>query len=466
MAKHKYSRRDFLGAAPCLALGTTTLFSSLINLKAMNSLMGSTAVVGDEYKALVCILLSGGNDSFNMIVPRSDNEYSEYAAVRSNLAIPQDELLPITPNTTDGREFGLHPSMTGLQSIFQQGNAAFVNNVGTLVEPVSKPQIESQTANLPLGLLSHIDQAAHWQTAFPQERVSTGWGGKMADILRSMNTNDQVSMNISLGGNNIFQRGEEVSEFAINNDGGVSVYGYGGGDSFLNLMTSDISSMNNKQYEDVFKDSYSGVLKRSIESNEFFNEAIENVGVLNTQFSNNNNLSRDLRMVAQSIAARNTLGAKRQIFFVQMGGFDTHDDTGNVHSDLLSRLDNALSEFYAATEELGVSDCVTTYTISDFARTLTSNGNGTDHAWGGNTIVMGGAVKGKEMYGEYPIISLNTDLELGGGVLMPTTSTDQYFAEIALWFGISPNDLSLILPNIDNFYNINTDEGRLGFLDF
>lgn len=464
MAKHKYSRREFLGAAPCLALGTTTLFSSLINLKAMNSLMGTTAIVGGEYKALVCILLSGGNDSYNMIIPRSNNEYNEYAAVRSNLAIPQNELLAITPNTTDGREYGLHPSMTGLQNLFQQGNAAFVNNVGTLVEPVTKSQIENQSANLPLGLLSHIDQAMHWQTAFPQERTSTGWGGKMADILKSMNTNEEVSMNISLGGNNIFQRGEEVSEFAINNDGGVSVFGYGNQEPFLNLMTADISSMNNKEYEDVFKDSYKGTLKRSIDSNEFFNEAIEGVGDLSTSFSNNNNISRDLRMVAQSIAARNTLGAKRQIFFVEVGGYDTHDDLGNQHANLLNNLDTALTEFYAATEELGVSDCVTTYTISDFARTLTSNGNGTDHAWGGNTIVMGGAVKGKELYGDYPIIGLNTDLELGGGVLIPTTAADQYFAEIALWFGISPNDLSLILPNIGNFYDTNSTAAPLGFL--
>ena len=278
-----------------------------------------------------------------------------------------------------------------------------------------------------------------------------------------MNTNDDVSMNISLGGNNVFQRGEEVSEFAINNDGGVSVFGYNNPEPFLNLMTADISSMNNKEYEDVFKDSYKNVLKRSIDSNEFFNVAIENVGDLSTQFSNTK-LSQDLRMVAQSIAARNTLGAKRQIFFVEMGGYDTHDDLGNQHTDLLDRLDNALTEFYAATEEFGVSDCVTSYTISDFARTLTSNGNGTDHAWGGNTIVMGGAVKGKEMYGDYPIIGLNTNLELGGGVLLPTTSADQYFAEIALWFGISPNDLSLILPNIGNFYDTSSNVAPLGFL--
>lgn len=463
MSKHKYSRRDFLGAAPCLALGTTTLFSSLINLKAMNALMGTTTVVGDEYKALVCILLSGGNDSYNMIIPKSNNEYNEYEAARSNLAIPQNELLSITPNSTDGREYGLHPSMTGLQNLFQQGNAAFVNNVGTLVEPVTKSQIESQSAKLPLGLLSHIDQVMHWQTAFPQERGSTGWGGKMADILKSMNSNDDVSMNISLGGNNIFQRGEEVSEFAINNDGGVSVFQYATQEPFFNLMREDISSMNNKEYEDVFKDSYKGVLKRSIDSNQFFNEAIDSSGAITTSFSQTN-LSKDLKMVAQSIAARNLLGAKRQIFFVELGGFDTHDDLGNQHGNLLARVDDALTEFYTATEELGVSDCVTTFTISDFARTLTSNGNGTDHAWGGNAIVMGGAVKGKDMYGDYPIIGLNTNLELGGGVLLPTTAADQYFAEMALWFGISPNDLSLILPNIGNFYDASTGDAPLGFL--
>lgn len=468
MAKRKYSRRDFIGAAPCLALGSTTLFSSLINLKAMSSMLGSSAMVGGDYKALVCILLSGGNDSYNMIIPKGDSEYAEYAQVRSNLAIPQDDVLSITPDNNTGGDYGLHPSMTNLQALFQQGNVAFVNNVGTLVEPTTKTGIQTQSNALPLGLLSHIDQAMHWQTAFPQDRTSVGWGGKMADILKSMNTNDDVSMNISLSGNNIFQRGNEVSEYAINNDGGVSIIGYNNQEPFLNLMTEDVSDMMNKSYADLFKDSYSGVLKRSVDSNEFFNQAIANTTEINTQFTPSNqqrgSLSQDLRMVAQTIAARNELGAKRQIFFVQMGGFDTHDDVGNIHADLLQTIDEGLSEFYTATEELGVSDCVTTYTISDFARTLTSNGNGTDHAWGGNTIVMGGAVKGKNMYGEYPIIGLNTDIELGGGILIPTTAADMYFAEIALWFGISPNDLSQVLPNIGNFYDVNSGDAPLGFL--
>jgi len=462
MSIYKHSRRQFLGSLPCLALGTSTLYNSLINLKAMNSIIGSTSIVGGEYKALVCLLLSGGNDSYNMLIPRGNTEYAEYAAVRSNLAIPQADILPINPEVTDGRDFGLHPALTGIKSIFEQGNAAFISNVGTLVEPTTKPGVQNGSAKLPLGLLSHSDQVMHWQTAYPQDRKNTGWGGKMADILKSMNDDNGVSMNISLGGNNLFQRGETVTEYAINADGGVAIAGWNEPVPFLQMMKEDITDMMNKQYEDVFRDSYAGVLKRSVESNEVFNAALEGVNVT-TPFSNDQ-LSQRMRMIAQSIAARNELGAKRQIFFVDIGGFDNHDELINAHAGLMGRVDDALTSFYNATEELGVSDCVTTFTISDFARTLTSNGNGTDHAWGGNTIVMGGAVKGKNMYGNYPILSLGNDLELGGGILIPTTSADEYFAELALWFGISANDLSQILPNIGNFYDVASSDKPLGFM--
>lgn len=462
MSSHKHTRRKFLGSLPCLALGTTTLYSSLINLKAMNSIMGSTSIVGGDYKALVCLLLSGGNDSYNMLIPRGNAEYAEYAAVRSDMAIPQEDILPISPEETDGREFGLHPSLSGLKGIFDAGNAAFISNVGTLVEPTTKNGVQSGTSTLPLGLLSHSDQVMHWQTAFPQDRSNTGWGGKMADIIKSMNDDTGVSMNISLGGNNLFQRGETVTEYAINPEGGVAIYGWNEQLPFLQMMTEDVTDMMNKQYEDVFKDSYKGVLKRSVESNEIFNEAVGEV-MVNTPFANDQ-LSQKMRMIAQTIAARNELGAKRQIFFVDIGGFDNHDELINAHAGLMASVNNALTSFYAATEELGVSDCVTTFTISDFARTLTSNGNGTDHAWGGNAIVMGGAVKGNNMYGDYPILSLGNDLEIGGGILIPTTSADEYFAEMALWFGISPNDLSLILPNIGNFYDVGSSSKPLGFM--
>ncbi len=451
-----------MGSLPCLALGTSTVYNSLINLKAMNAIIGSTSTAGNDYKALVCLQLSGGNDSFNMLIPRGATEYSEYAEVRSNLAIAQDQILPINPDVTDGREFGLHPSLTGLKDIFESGKAAFVSNVGTLVEPVTKPGLQQGGVKVPLGLLSHSDQVMHWQTAFPQDRTTLGWGGKMADILKSMNEDIGVSMNISLGGNNVFQRGESVTEYAINETGGVSIVGFDINEPFFNLMKEDVTDMMSQNYEDIFRDSYNGVLKRSVESNEVFNTAIEGAE-LSTQFSNTN-LSQKMQMVARSIASREQLGVKRQIFYVDIGGFDNHDELINNHSQLMKTVDDALSEFYAATIELGVSDCVTTFTISDFARTLTSNGNGTDHAWGGNAIVLGGAVNGKKMYGDYPVLSLGSDLELGGGIILPTTSADEYFAEIALWFGISPNDLSQIFPNIGNFYDVASSSKPLGFM--
>ena len=453
-----------MGSLPCMALGSTTLFSSLVNLKTMSSLISSSSGYGDDYKALVCVLLSGGNDSYNMLIPRGNSEYNEYAQVRSNQSIAKNDILSIDNNSQNGKALGLHPSLTNLQRIYQQGNAAMVSNIGTLVEPIIKTEFKNRSKKVPVGLFSHIDQAMHWQTAFPQDRTNKGWGGKIADIMQSMNVDNGVSMNISLGGNNVYQTGNEVVEYAINNDGGVAIAGWEfGGVPFFDVMIEDITDIVNKEYNDLFKDSYKGTLKRSIESNEIFNAAIAEVPRLRTQFSSTK-ISQDLRMVADTLAARDSLGAKRQIFFVEIGGFDNHDELINNHSSLLSNLDDALGSFYKATEELGIADCVTTFTISDFARTLTSNGNGTDHAWGGNAIVMGGAVKGKEIYGKYPDLGLNSDLELGGGVLIPTTSADEYFAELSLWFGVSPNDLHLVLPNLRNFYSYDPSQAPLQFL--
>lgn len=354
--------------------------------------------------------------------------------------------------------------MPGIQGLFESGNAAFICNVGTLVEPVDATAVANKSGKVPIGLLSHSDQQMHWQTAFPQDRSDKGWGGKIADIMKSMNVDNGVSMNISLGGNNIFQSGEDIVEYAINNDGAVAIAGWEETEvPFFNLMREDITEMVNKEYEDIFKNSYTGTLRRSIESNELFNAAINELEPLRQQFKGQT-FSQNMKMVANSIAARKTLGMKRQIFFVELGGFDNHDELINKHARLLDRLDEGLTAFYDATKEMGVEDCVTTFTISDFGRTLTSNGNGTDHAWGGNAIVMGGSVKGKQMYGDYPDLSLGNNLDLGGGVLVPTTSADEYFAELALWYGVSPNDLSLVLPNLGNFYSYDPNQSPLQFL--
>jgi len=262
----------------------------------------------------------------------------------------------------------------------------------------------------------------------------------MADLLKSMNEDNGISMNSSLGGNNILQSGNDVVEYSINYDGGVAIAGWDLNLPFFDVLRDDVNTLVNKQHTDIFKDSYTGTLKRSIESNEVFNAAVENIAPFSTAF-NADRFSQDLQMVARSIAARDNLGAKRQIFFVNIGGFDNHDELINNHGALMQQLDAGLGSFSGAMDELNTADCITCFTISHFARTLTSNGNGTDHAWGGNAMVLGGAVKGKEMYGTYPSLAIGSDLELGKGVFIPSTSADLYFAELALWFGISPSEL-------------------------
>jgi len=463
MTHRKISRRNFIGEASCLAVGSATIYNSILNLGLANAL-SSFSGMNEDYKALVCILLSGGNDSYNMVIPRGNAEYAEYQTTRSNLAIPRNDILAINPIIQDGRSFGIHPAMPELQSLFESGDLAFISNVGTLVEPVTKPDLENQMKKIPLGLLSHSDQAMQWMTSFPQERTSIGWGGKMADLLQDANSNSAISMNISLSGNNVFQSGQQTIEYTINSqEGGIGIIGYGEQDPFNQLKTTAINSLLNQQYQDVFKKSYSNIIRNAQDSNEEFNAAISQVPAFSTTFSNNY-VSQSLLMIARTIAARETLGIKKQTFFLTFGGWDHHDELLSNQDEMLSMLSKALSEFQSALNEISVQENVTTFTVSDFARTLTSNGNGTDHAWGGNAIVMGGGVNGTQMYGSYPSLALNNELETGNGILIPTTSTDAYFAELALWFGVSKSDLPLILPNIGNFYSIQSPDNPLGFM--
>ncbi len=466
--KHNISRRKFLGDS-CAALGYTTLFSSLINLKAIAATaMDNSSLItpfGGNYKALVCLMLGGGNDSFNMLMPKGTNEYNEYATTRSNLAIPQNDILQINPITTDGRVFGVHPSMPDMQQLFENGNLAFLSNVGTLIEPSTKTDIKNNVVKTPLGLFSHADQIQQWQTGRPHERTNIGWGGKIADLVQSMNSNQNVSMNISLRGSNIFQRGDEIIPYAISNNGSIGINGYGGTNFFNQLRTEALNSMLERDYQDIFKNTYKNTIKSSNESNLEFQSAIDTVSDFNTTLPEYNNLAKQLRMVAKTIATRDTLGFSRQIFFVQLGGWDHHDELLINQAGKLAQVNEALKYFSDLMTELNTSDCVTTFSISDFARTLTSNGNGTDHAWGGNAFIMGGAVNGKEIYGQYPILALNSDADFQDGVMIPTTAADMYMAELALWFGVPASELTTVLPNISNFYDTNSGVAPLGFMN-
>lgn len=473
---HNINRRTFLGQASCAAVGMTTLFSTAFNLKALNAASYfNSASSGDfdDYKAIVCILLSGGSDTYNMLVPRDIDNYNEYAATRSNQALQQNELIPINPtNTPSGREFGLHPSMTNMANLFENGNLAFVSNVGSLIEPTNKDGVYNGTNSLPLGLYSHSDQAMHWQTGVPHDRVATGWAGKMADLLNDLpmgpQNNPLVSMNLSLSGTNVFQTGLNGNEFALHPTNGVTgFHGYGDPWFSSQLRTEAVDNMVDATYQDIFKATYANTAKNARDGVAVMQQAFDNATPLTTTFpfTQTGNLSDQLRTVANTINVRDAIGVKRQVFFIEFGGWDHHDELLGSSSTLFQDLDISLSAFYESLEEMGLTDQVTTFSISEFSRTLASNGNGTDHAWGGNMFVMGGAVNGQQIYGTYPQLAFNTDLDLGGGVLIPTLSADEYFAELALWYNVPASGLLDIFPNLGNFYSVTSGQNPIGFLN-
>lgn len=272
-------------------------------------------------------------------------------------------------------------------------------------------------------------------------------------------------MNISLAGGNMFQRGNETVSYAINASGSGSVEPMTYPDDNPTVAAIARTCVRNRldaQYKNLFQQSFGTLTAGAIEASKDFSAAVGGQQ-LNTVFSPSE-LSQDFQMVARTIAAREALGARRQTFFLLMGGFDHHNELLNSQASMLPVVNHALKEFAAAMKELGVHDQVTTFTVSDFARTLTSNGRGTDHAWGGHHLIMGGAVRGGQIYGSYPELALGSSLDTGRGCLIPTTSTDEYFAELALWFGVEPGQLDLIFPNLGRFYSAGTSS-PLGFMN-
>ena len=476
--QRKISRRRFLGEASCAAVGSSSLFSTMLNLRMASSAAAQALPSGpslsaqqlqgeDDYKALVCIFLAGGNDSFNMLVPNDNSQYGEYAAIRSDLALPQGNLLPLNGTTADGRSFGLHPSMPEVAQLYNDGNLSFVANVGTLVEPTTKAGIESGMANLPAGLYSHLDQIMHWQTSVPDKRTGFGWGGRTADLLKSLNDNDTISMNISLSGINIFQTGQSVTEYSIvpwAENGAIQVFGHDDDGWARHVwQNAAIESMLDLEYLNLFDQTFAQKTKGALAGSDLFASGLAGVGPFATSFSDNE-VSSSLHMVARTIAARQTLGYRRQTFFILFGGWDHHDEVLNNQVEMLSVVSKGMQEFYAALGEIGMRNNVTTFTASDFGRTLVSNGQGSDHAWGGNHMVMGGAVNGGRIYGDYPSLYADNPLDTGQGRLIPTTSCDEYFAELALWYGVDRSELSTVFPNIGRFYDTSATDRPVGFM--
>ena len=409
-------------------------------------------------------MLDGGNDSFNMLAPVSEAHYRDYQNTRGNLALDKKQLLKLDNfEDAEGRIFGLHPAMTEVQELFHNGKLAFVANIGPLVEPLDKETFASGRAKLPLGLLSHADQVKHWETSRPDQRLRTGWFGYFADALHGDRSITKIPMNISLSGSNIIQNGMKSSHYSVTSQGSVGLV-VQEEKSALNteILDSFISLLSQDYGDDPFKKTYLSKTREAQARHETYRRATAKIDLPNRY--SNTELSQQLKQVAKAIKASKDLDAPQQTFFIRYIGWDHHDEVLNNQQRMLRIVSEALGEFQSSLDQMGLADQVITFTGSDFGRTLTSNGNGSDHGWGGNIMVMGSDVEGGKIYGKYPDLKLgdSNPLDVGGGVLIPTTATDQLYAELALWFGLKSEELNRMFPNLHRFHEIDGKAPWLG----
>lgn len=455
------SRRNFLRSAGATALvgSTTALTPAMFSARA--------ASIGG-YKALVCVFLFGGLDSHDMLIPYDQDSYNSYSRVRRSMlnqysggSRSRSNLLPLqTGNATNlqGMQMALPPEMAGMKSLFDNGNAAFISNVGPLVEPVSKSTFEDG-AILPPRLFSHNDQQATWQSSKP-EGAQEGWGGLFADAILNAggNTGAETFTNITVSETGPFLTGRQAFPYQIGIGGPSGVYALEG----LNETDIDVEEVmllnsikqsfvaQNFSSTNILEEDMANALRGAFDANDRFSRSAGNLQAVTTPFAADP-LSQQLRAVADTISARDMLGVNRQIFFVGLGGFDTHDAQARDLPGLLKMIDDGVSSFSQAMQELGLNDSVALFSATDFGRTLAINGDGTDHGWGGHQFVVGGPVKGRNIYGTMPEQKLDHDQDSGGGRLIPTLSVEQYAAPLGSWFGLAPAELNAALPGYRNF---------------
>jgi len=457
------TRRDFIRSACCTA-GAFGIATSLNRFGLIEALAQSAPA---PYQALVCIFLFGGNDSNNVLIPTDTNGYNNYFTVRNpgGLALAQSTLLPITAKTAQNGQtsFGLHPSMPELQSLYTNGQLALLANVGTLAQPVTRAQYLAGSTTVPANLFSHADQQQQWQTLEMNGFYRSGWAGRMADSVEPVfNMGSAFPPITSVAGSAIFTTGVTTKPYAMipspNTTPNLSLAGYGGSTAGLKavqqLLTFDTGVS--------LIQAASTVMTNTLADNKILSGALTPPPTLTTVFPTTG-LGNQLKQVAQIIKVRSALGLSRQIFFCSLGGFDTHSDQIALQGPLLQQLSQAVSAFYQATVELNVAQNVTTFTMSDFSRTFQPGSNGgSDHAWGSVQMIVGGGVKGSDIYGTLPdfkLGSLSANDAGSNGRWIPTTSTDQYGATLAQWFGVSAANLPAIFPNLAKFTTQN-----LGFI--
>jgi len=444
------SRREFLKDT----LKSVTALGALGGMAKFGELNALAA--GSNYQALVCVFLLGGNDGHNTVVPltTAQQNYSLYQQARGGLAIQQAALLPIA-NGSDS--YGLHPSLVEIQSLYNQGKAAVLANVGMLVQPITRTMyLSNNGALVPSALFSHSDQSSQWQTGIPSGTGSSGWGGRITDLMQSQNAGATFPPMTATTGCQLFCTGVETFPASVPPTGmstlNVNLTSTGTGSAMQQLLTFD----NGVQLVQAAN----GIMTRGNTYANTLTGLLSGVS-LQTQFPAGNPLAAQLQTVARVMAVRNQLGLTRQIFFCLLDGFDTHSSQVETQTPLLQQLSQALLAFYQSTVELGIDGSVTTFTASEFGRTLTPSGtDGSDHAWGNHHFVIGGGVKGGQFYGSFPLLVAGGANDAGTrGVLIPTTAVDQYGSTLAQWFGVAPANLPQVFPNIGSF-----GSNKLGFL--
>ncbi|MCX2981814.1 DUF1501 domain-containing protein [Halieaceae bacterium IMCC14734] len=461
------TRRNFLklSASAPLLMGAGSLLGGI-------PAMSSQAAEVGGYRALVCIFLDGGMDSHDTVIPYDNTSYQSFVSHRTSLMNAYDStntdssrnrnnLLPLDPVSASfsGRQFSLPPQMAALHSLFDQGNAAIVGNVGPLLRPVDSAALEGREDLTPARLFSHNDQMSTWMSFAPEGSL-TGWGGMFGDAVTAVSANrEPVFSQISLGGNSVFLAGDTVGAYEMEKDGipSIALIEEAGRNLPLTsiplqlqgLLRDHFASAGNNRGNLLERDIID-LSRVSLDANDKMRIALEGAPSFTTEFPRSS-LGKQLAQIARTIAVRDTLGASRQVFYVRVGGFDTHSDQTTTLPYLQQDLSDSIAAFYAATQELGVEQDVTSFTMSDFGRTLTANGNGTDHGWGGHHFVVGGSVRGGDIYGDIPKAELGHAQDAGSGRLIPTMSVQQFAKPLGSWFGLSDEDLNTALPGLSEF---------------
>ncbi len=435
-----------------------------LNLAAMGEAAAFTA---NDYRALVCVFLYGGNDHGNTLIPYDAAGHAEYAKVRGALAIGRTELnaVQLAPVLQGGRQFALAPSLSALKPFFDAGKMAVQLNVGPLVQPTTLAQYSARAVPLPPKLFSHNDQQSVWQSAAAEGAVR-GWGGAMGDLALAANGQSLFTC-MSVTGNAVFLAGRDAVSYQIGPKGAIAINGVVTEPLYDSPACREaLRTLITQSRPHVLENEYNRITTRSIDAQKTLTGALAGTPNFDAQLPDVDAasgqmraLNRQLKMVARLIAAGRGMGIKRQVFMVSLGGFDTHDNLKERHPALLRQVGDAMAGFQRSIDSMGMGAGVTTFTASEFGRTLSSNGDGSDHGWGAHHFVLGGAVKGGAYYGNAPQIALGGPEDTGQGRLLPTTSVDQFAATLGRWFGVSDTELALVAPNIANFSTRN-----LGFL--